>query len=115
MRHEIAAIPRAVQAEFARRYQAWRKTWDSPSIAFRSDTAAVRHSQEFAALVALGPQVLPLLVEKIARPEVFLALQAFQVLRAETAPNIVAAPDNGQRLESEQAKARRAVKDWFAR
>jgi hypothetical protein len=112
LRVQIAAIPPDARAEFTRRYQAWRKTWSSPAIAFSSDSAAVRRSGAFAALVALGAPILPLLIEKIARPAEFFALQAYEALKPEWPTTI---DRNGERVfESEQAKARRAVRDWFA-
>jgi hypothetical protein len=113
LRAEITAIPPDMRGEFARRYPAWRKTWDSPAIAPLSDSAAVRRSDEFAALVALGAPILPLLIEQIARPPEFFALQAYEALKPDWPTTI---DRNGERVfESEQAKARRAVKDWFAR
>ena len=73
----------------------------------------MRHADEFAALVALGAPILPLLVEKLAHPEEFFALQAYEAVRPDWAAAI---ESNSERVfESEQAKAQRAVKDWFAR
>jgi hypothetical protein len=113
LRAQIAAVPPDIRGEFARRYQAWRKTWDSPAIAVLSDSASVRHSDEFAALVALGAPILPLLIEKIARPEDFFALQAYEAIKPDWPATI---ESHGERVfESEQAKARRAVQDWAAR
>ena len=109
---QIAAIPRDLRAEFERRYRAWRNTWDSPALAVLSDSAAVRRSDAFAPLIALGAPILPLLIETIARPEEFFALQAYEALKPEWPTAI---DRNGERVfESEQAKARRAVRDWFA-
>jgi hypothetical protein len=113
LRVQIAAVPPDIRGEFARRYQAWRKTWDSPAIAVVSDSASVRHADEFAALVALGPQILPLLIGKMAQPENFFALQAYEAIKPDWPATI---ESNGERVfESEQAKAKRAVKDWFVR
>jgi hypothetical protein len=113
LRAQIAAISVDVRSEFARRYQAWRQTWESPAIAFSSDSASVRRSDAFAALIALGAPILPLLIEKIARPAEFFALQAYEALKPDWPTTI---DRNGERVfESEQAKARRAVRDWFAR
>jgi hypothetical protein len=111
LRDEIAAIPGDIRRAFERRYQAWRKTWDSPALAVLSDARSRRSSEEFAALVGLGPQILPLLMDKIAQPQEFFALQAYEVLQPDWPANIEA---GGQRVfESEQAKAERAVKDWL--
>jgi hypothetical protein len=112
LRAQIAAVAPDIRSEFARRFEAWRKTWDSPAIAPLSDSAAVRRSDEFAALIALGAPVLPLLIEKIAQPNEFFALQAFEAIKPDWPTTIEC---NGERVfKSEQAKARRAVKDWFA-
>ncbi|HEY6259634.1 MAG TPA: hypothetical protein VIY51_27980 [Xanthobacteraceae bacterium] len=109
---QIAEIPAATRRKFARRYAAWRKTWASPALALHSDTAAFRKSPKFAALVALGPPILPLLIEKIAHPDAFFALQAYAALRPDWPAQI---ETNGEQVfESEQAKAKRAVTDWLA-
>jgi hypothetical protein len=109
---QIATIPQDTRGEFERRYRAWRKTWDSPSLVLLSDTASLRRSAEFAALTGLGPQILPLLVEKMAHPQEFFALQAYEVMRPDWPANI---ETGGERVfDSEQAKAERAVKDWLA-
>jgi hypothetical protein len=111
LRHEIAAIPREIRRAFDQRYRTWRNTWDSPALAVLSDTRSTRNSAEFAALVGLGPQILPLLIDKIAHPQEFFALQVYEVLRPDWSANIEA--DGKPVFASEQAKARRAVKDWF--
>jgi hypothetical protein len=111
LRHEIAAIPREISRAFEQRYRAWRKTWDSPALAVLSDTRSRRNSGEFAALVGLGPQILPLVMDKIAHPDEFFALQVYEVLRPDWPANIEAG--GKPVLESEQAKARRALQDWF--
>ena len=111
LRHEIAAIPGEIRRAFEERYRAWRKTWDSPALAVLSDTRSRRNSAEFAALVRLGPPILPLLIDKIAHPQEFFALQVYEVLRPDWPANIEA--DGKPVFASEQAKARRAVQDWF--
>jgi hypothetical protein len=112
LKDEIAAIPGGIRRAFERRYRAWRKTWDNPAVALLSDTRSRRNSAEFAALVGLGPQILPLLVDKIAHPQDFFALQAYEVLAPDWPANMEAGGEPV--FESEQAKAKRAVKDWFA-
>jgi hypothetical protein len=108
---EIAATPRDIRRAFERRYQAWRKTWDSPALAVLSDTRSRRSSVEFTALIGLGPQILPLLMDKIAHRREFFALQAYEVLQPDWPQNIEA--DGKPVFESEQARAARAVNDWF--
>jgi hypothetical protein len=114
---QIATVPLATRREFARRYAAWRKTWARGDLAFSSDTAAYRKSKEFSALVALGPPIRPLLIQRIARPDEFFALQAYEVIELGQPEGVSAAgTGSGERaFESEQAKAKRVVQDWFAR
>jgi hypothetical protein len=109
---QIAEIPADLRAEFERRYRAWRNTWDDPALAILSDTAALRRSAQFAALTGLGPPILPLLIAKLAHPQEFFALQAYEVVQPDWPANI--ATDGQPVFESEQAKARRAVKEWLA-
>jgi hypothetical protein len=111
LHQQIAAIPEDIPGEFARRYAAWRRNWTTVALALHSDAGAYRKSEEFAALVALGRQILPLLIERLARPDDFFALQAYEEPSwAETI-----ATDGTLRYASEQARAKRGVTDWFAR
>jgi hypothetical protein len=77
LRAQIAAVPPDIRGEFAR-----------PLPGLAQDLGQSRHRgpfgfgigaklDEFAALIALGAPILPLLIEKIARPEDFFALQAY--------------------------------------
>jgi hypothetical protein len=111
VRDEIAATPREIRRAFEQRYAAWRKTWNSTALAPLSDTRSRRNSEEFAALVGLGSRIVPLLIDKIAHPEEFFALQVYEVLQPDWPVNIEA--DGKPVFESEQVKAKRAVKDWF--
>lgn len=107
---EIAQIPADLRARFDELYRDWRKTWEQPDIQVSSDPRAVRKSREFDALVALGPRVLPLVVNKLLRPEEFFALQLYDVLQ--NRPELRA---DAQRSMGEQARARAAVRLWLSR
>jgi hypothetical protein len=78
---EIAQLPADLRARFDERYRDWRKTWERPDILISSNSRAVRNSEEFGALVALGPPVLPLVVDKLLQPEEFFALQLYDALQ----------------------------------
>ena len=70
--------------------------------------------KEFDALIALGPATLPLVVEKLADPENFLALQLYDALQPSEKLLVQFEPDDERILEGEQGRARRVVRAWFA-
>ncbi len=114
LKKEIAQIERPIRENFEKRYDAWRKTWSEPHLSVLSDPASLRYSKEFAALGALGPVILPLVIEKLAQSTEFFALQLYDTLQHDPAM-IVDIGDGEQILEGEQGRAERVVKHWLAR
>lgn len=59
--------------DFDKKYDAWKKTWlrgnDAPDSATRATWP------EFAALVALGPKTVPLVVHRLTSGEDFMAIE----------------------------------------
>ena len=64
--------------------------------------------------MALGPEVLPLVVEKLADPENFLRIQLYDAMQPNERMVIHFGPDDERILEGEQGRARRVVNAWFA-
>jgi hypothetical protein len=110
LQKEIARLPADLRTRFEDLYRDWRKTWQRPDIAFRSDTRAVRNSSEFDALVALGPRILPLVVNKLLQRREFFALQLYEVLQDR--PELRAAEPHDM---SEQARALVTARLWLSR
>ncbi len=110
LQKEIARLPADLRTRFEDLYRDWRKAWERPDIQVRSDARAVRDSREFGALVALGPRVLPLVVNKLLQRREFFALQLYDVLQDR--PELRA--DQPQGI-SEQARALATARLWLSR
>jgi hypothetical protein len=105
---EIANVPAELRSRFDELYQDWRKTRERADIAVSSSTGAVRNSEEFRALVSLGPKVLPLIVNKLLEPSEFFALQVYEAIEK---PNL----GEEYRFESEQKRAIAVARGWLSR
>jgi hypothetical protein len=115
LRKEVGVVPPELRREFERLYNEWRDTWREPHLAILSDPAVLRYSREFAAVAALGPEILPLVVEKLANREEFFALQLYDALQSHGSLKVEIEPDLPDVLEGEQGRAERVVKHWLSR
>jgi hypothetical protein len=106
---EVAQLPADLRDRFERLYQDWKRAWDRFDIRIRSNSAAVRDTEEFPRLVALGPQILPLVVAKLMDRDEFHALQLYDVLQDR--PELQAT----NRFEGEQRRALEAANRWLSR
>jgi hypothetical protein len=106
---EVARLPADLRERFEKLYQDWKRAWQRFDISIRSDSAAVRDPEEFPALVALGPLILPLVVAKLMDRDEFHALQLYEVLQDR--PDLQATG----RFEDEQRRALEAAHRWLSR
>jgi len=111
---ERARLPEGVRTSFEDAFAAWKSTWFSGGLAISSNphTRAVGH--EYDALIALGPAILPLVIEKLADPENFVALQLYDAIQPSEKLLVQFEPDDERILEGEQGRAQRVVQAWFA-
>ncbi len=111
VRDRSEQVSSELRSRFERAYAAWKEAINHPLIAVSSDTASRTHTPAFLELVALGPAILPLLMEKLTHPDEFFALQAVDRL---TRPEFVVsrAPDDPAVLLGEQGRAVETVKQW---
>jgi hypothetical protein len=114
LRDQIAAIPPDVRAAFANAFRAWQETWYRGGLAISSDPHTRAVGPEFDALIALGPVILPLVIEALADPENFLALQLYDAMQTNERLLVQFEPGDERILEGEQGRARRVVRAWFA-
>jgi len=77
--------------------------------AFSSDPHTRAVGKESDALIAVGPQILPLVVEKLADPENFLALRLYDAIQPDERLFVQYGPEDERIVEGEQARARRVV------
>jgi len=115
LRKEVSGVPEELRTEFERLYRGWRNTWGEPHLVIYSDPTVLKHSKEFAVIVALGPKVLPLVVAKLANPEEFFALQLYDALQSQDSLRVEIAPEGEHILDGEQGRAERVVKHWLSR
>ena len=108
LKAEIARVPSDLRGRFDVRYRAWKYSWRRKPILFNTKTA--RGTAEFRALVALGPGILPLLVDRLVRRDEYAALQAYDALQDR--PDLRLDP---QDYPSEQQRALETARRWLAR
>jgi hypothetical protein len=114
LQKEEADISAKVRTAFETAFSAWQETWFSGGLAVSSDPHTRAVGREFDALIALGPAILPLLIEKLADPENFFALQLYDAMQSDHNLLVQYEPDDERIVEGEQGRARRVVQAWFA-
>ena len=110
---ERERIPGEIRAAFEEAFAAWKNTWFSGGLAISSNPHTRVVGKEYDALIALGPAILPLVVEKLADPENFLALQLYDAIQPTEKLLVQFEPDDERILEGEQGRAQRVVQAWF--
>jgi hypothetical protein len=83
-------------------------------LAISSDPHSHAVGREFDTLVALGPSILPLVVEALAEPDNFIALQLYDAIQPDQKLVVQFEPDDRKILEGEQGRARRVVQHWLS-
>ena len=111
---QIKAIPPATRAAFQEAFAAWKDSWFRGGLAVNSNPYSRAVGVEYDGLIALGPSIIPLVIEQLADPENFLALQLYDAIQPD--PNLVVhfEADDERILEGEQGRAQRVVRAWFA-
>ena len=99
---------------FEKAFLAWKESWFRGGLAINSNPDARTIGPEYDALIALGPEILPLVLEKLAEPENFLALQLYVAIQPNERLVIYFEPGDERILEGEQGRARCVVSAWFA-
>lgn len=110
---ECARLPADLRTAYATAFAAWKASWYSGGRAVSSDPHTRAVGGEYDALVALGSSILPLVVESLADPENFFALQLYDALQADDKLVVQFEPGDERLLEGEQGRARRTVQVWF--
>jgi hypothetical protein len=111
---EREAIAADLKDAFEKAFKAWKQSWFRGGLAVNSNPQSRAVGEEYDALIALGPEIVPLVVEKLADPENFLALQLYDAMQANDQLVIHFEPDDEGILEGEQGRARHVVHAWFA-
>ena len=112
IRSRIQRIDPEVKARFEQVYRAWKEAINHPLIVANSNPVTRTQTPAFLELIALGPEILPLLMEKLTDPDEFFALQAVdRLLRPEFV--VSRETDDPAVLLGEQGRAIETVKQWI--
>jgi hypothetical protein len=114
LKEECQKVPEELRTAFARAFAAWKATWFGGGLVFSSNPHTRAVGKEYDALIALGPSILPLVIEQLADPENFLALQLYDAIQPNDKLLVQFEPDDERILEGEQGRAQRVVQAWFA-
>jgi hypothetical protein len=109
VRAESAKLSPELRRQFEEAFAAWTRALSLPEIAFSSNTASATHSAEFQRLLALGPDTIPAVVEKLIEPDNFFALQLYDRLQSRRHLTVSFDPASDEFLEGEQGRALRTV------
>lgn len=114
LREELKQLPRDVRAAFDKAFDDWKSTWFMGGLAISSNPRTRAVGKEYDALIAFGPEILPLVIERLSEPENFLALQLYDALQSNEKLLVQFSADDERILEGEQGRAARVVQAWFA-
>jgi hypothetical protein len=113
LREKRSSVLADLQNAFETAFNAWKETWFRGVLAINSNPNTRTVGTEFDALIALGPRILPLVVEKLTEPENFLALQLYDAIQPDERLVVQFGPDDERILDGEQGRARRVVQAWL--
>jgi len=113
LREQRTRVPAELRAAFDAAFNAWRETWFRGGLAMSSDPHTRTVGKEFDALVALGPEILPLVVGALTDPDNFMALQLYDAIQPDDRLVVQYGPEDERIVDGEQGRARRAVQGWL--
>jgi hypothetical protein len=113
LRDQGSAVPTELRTAFAAGFAAWKNAWFDGGLAFDSNPQTRGVGKEYDALIALGPKILPLVIEALADPDNFLALQLYDAIQPDEKLVVHFDAEDERILEGEQGRAHRVVQAWF--
>lgn len=111
---DIERLPQARRDDYRKAFERWKETWFRGGLQTSSNPTHRRIGPDFSALVAMGPGILPLVVQSLADPANFFALQLYDTLQSDPHRRVEYESDDERVFEGEQGRARRTVEVWFA-
>lgn len=111
---ERERIPAELRDAYTRAFAAWKETWFSGGLGISSNPHMRAVGKEYDTLIAMGPAIIPLLVESLADPENFFALELYDAIQPDEKLLVQFEPDDERIVEGEQGRAQRVVQGWFA-
>jgi hypothetical protein len=114
LRQQRNSVPAEVQSAYDAAFSDWKQSWFGGGLGVSSDPHTRAVGREFDRLVALGPTILPLVIDSLSDPENFLALQLYDAIQPNERLLVQFGADDERIVEGEQGRARRVVEAWFA-
>jgi hypothetical protein len=111
LEQRLSALPPGLVQEFEAAYADWDRFRDSAEVAVHSNPAPYCRGEAFDRLAQLGPDCVPLLIEKIQDGDFFCRYLAETISRQADRSLPVLSPQ--QPRCSEQEKARQVMEQWL--
>src|SRR5260370_14091773 len=112
LKARVQKVSPELKKRFEKLYQAWKEDLNHPLISVNSNPVARTQTTSFLELIALAPEIIPLLMEKLLDPAEFFALQAVdRLIRPEFV--VCQEADEPAVLFGEQGRAIETVKQWI--
>lgn len=109
----IRDVAPAVRQEFEEQFEAWKRTWFEGAMAFSSDTNDRADGYCYRALVDMGTEIIPLVVEKLNDPKNFIAQRLYEDLQPDPQMRVVITPSDPAAKEGVQGHAQRTVEHYL--
>jgi len=110
----VTQIPANLRKAYASAFAAWKATWFRGSLGLSSNAATRRVREEYYPLIAFGPAIIPLVIESLADPSNFMALQLYDAIQTDARLLVQFDTDDVRILTGEQGRAREVVHLWLA-
>jgi len=114
----IAGERESLSSDLRERYRiafdAWKSSWFRGSLSINSNPISRTVGPEYDALITMGSGIIPLVIESLADPENFFALQLYDAIQSNEQLLVQFGPEDERILEGEQGRAKRVVQAWFA-
>lgn len=112
---EISKISPVLKEQFENAFREWKDSWFQGDMIFSSDTRDRAKGKLFEKLLALGDEIIPLVIEKLVDPENFIALTLYDSLQMHPECVVKYHDADLNLLEGEQARAQRTIRLWISK
>lgn len=102
-------IPPPVRETFESLFATWKESWFQGPTANSSDTRDCAQGYAFGKLMDMGSEIIPLVVEKLADPDNFVALQLYDDLQPDEALRVAHSPGDPVIATGEQGRAQQTI------
>ena len=109
----LQAVPPDLREAFERHFASWKQTWFAGAASRSSDSNACATGEAFEALLAMGPAILPLVVERLQEEENFVALVLYDRLQSDPDLKITYEESDPRAIEGEQSRSQRTIRKWL--